>query len=124
VPLATGTSKWNKIEHRLFTFITMNWRGRPLVSHHVIVQLIAATTTKTGLTIRCELYQNARRPPRYFFPSHRMSGATNRKSKARQWLRGCAPLRTLPFEIIVWEGLKLPGKVAAAKQLALSVINL
>ena len=47
-----GTSKWNKIEHRLFSFITQNWRGKPLVSHQVIVNLIAATTTTTGLTVR------------------------------------------------------------------------
>jgi transposase len=53
--LPPGTSKWNKIEHRLFSFITTNWRGRPLVSHQVIVQLIGATTTKTGLEVRCEL---------------------------------------------------------------------
>ena len=45
-----GTSKWNKIEHRLFSAITMNWRGRPLTSHEVIVNTIAATTTGTGLT--------------------------------------------------------------------------
>src|SRR6266566_394745 len=56
--LPPGTSKWNKIEHRLFSFITGNWRGKPLVSHQVIVQLIAATTTKTGLKVRCELDQN------------------------------------------------------------------
>jgi hypothetical protein len=56
--LPPGTSKWNKIEHRLFSFITGNWRGKPLVSHHVIVQLIAATTTKAGLKVRCELDQN------------------------------------------------------------------
>jgi len=56
--LPPGTSKWNKIEHRLFSFITGNWRGKPLVSHQVIVQLIAATTTKTGLTVRCELDPN------------------------------------------------------------------
>ena len=56
--LPPGTSKWNKIEHRLFSFITRNWRGKPLVSHQVIVQLIAATTTKTGLKVRCELDQN------------------------------------------------------------------
>jgi transposase len=53
--LPPGTSKWNKIEHRLFSFITQNWRGRPLVSHQAIVQLIAATTTDTGLKVRCEL---------------------------------------------------------------------
>jgi hypothetical protein len=56
--LPPGTSKWNKIEHRLFSFITGNWRGKPLVSHQVIVQLIAATTTKAGLKVRCELDQN------------------------------------------------------------------
>jgi hypothetical protein len=47
-----GTSKWNKIEHRLFSFITQNWRGKPLVSHQAIVSLIASTTTRTGLTVR------------------------------------------------------------------------
>ncbi|RYF36529.1 MAG: ISAzo13 family transposase, partial [Cytophagaceae bacterium] len=43
------------VEHRLFSFITMNWKAKPLVSYRVIVELIAATTTKTGLTVRCEL---------------------------------------------------------------------
>ena len=47
-----GTSKWNRIEHRLFSHITMNWRGRPLTSHEVIVNTIAATTTRTGLRVR------------------------------------------------------------------------
>lgn len=50
-----GTSKWNKIEHRLFSFISMNTRGRPLTSHEVIVNLIAHTTTATGLKVRCQL---------------------------------------------------------------------
>jgi hypothetical protein len=50
-----GTSKWNKIEHRLFSFITQNWRGKPLVSHEVIVNLIAATTTRTGLRVQSQL---------------------------------------------------------------------
>jgi transposase len=50
-----GTSKWNKIEHRLFSFITQNWRGQPLISHAVIVNLIAATTTPTGLRVRARL---------------------------------------------------------------------
>ncbi|WP_405670351.1 MULTISPECIES: ISAzo13 family transposase [unclassified Streptomyces] len=53
--LPPGTSKWNRIEHRLFSHITMNWRGRPLTSHEVIVESIAATTTKTGLTVHAEL---------------------------------------------------------------------
>ena len=53
--LPPGTSKWNKIEHRLFAHISMNWRGRPLESHETVVQLIAATTTRTGLAVRAEL---------------------------------------------------------------------
>jgi Rhodopirellula transposase DDE domain len=53
--LPPGTSKWNKIEHRLFSHISMNWRGRPLTSHQVIVQTITATTTRTGLTVAAEL---------------------------------------------------------------------
>ena len=54
-----GTSKWNKIEHRLFSAITMNWRGRPLASHQIIVNTIAATTTATGLTVAAELDTSA-----------------------------------------------------------------
>ncbi len=53
-----GTSKWNKIEHRLFSFITQNWRGRPLVSHQAIVNLIASTTTSAGLTVQAALDTN------------------------------------------------------------------
>ena len=54
-----GTSKWNKIEHRLFSFITMNWRGRPLISHEVIVQLIANTKTRSGSKVRSEIDANS-----------------------------------------------------------------
>jgi hypothetical protein len=50
-----GTSKWNRIEHRLFAYITQNWRGKPLVSHKVIIQLIAATSTDQGLTVTCDI---------------------------------------------------------------------
>jgi len=50
-----GTSKWNKIEHRLFSFITINWRGKPLRSYQTVVKLIAGTTTRTGLNVQCEL---------------------------------------------------------------------
>jgi hypothetical protein len=50
-----GTSTWNKLEHRLFSFITKNWRGQPLVSHEVIVNLIAATTTRAGLRVQSQL---------------------------------------------------------------------
>ena len=53
------STQWNKIEHRLFSFITMNWKAQPLISYRVIVDLISATTTKTGLTVRCELDSNA-----------------------------------------------------------------
>jgi hypothetical protein len=53
-----GTSKWNKIEHRLFSFISQNWRGKPLVSHQVIIDLIAATTTTTGLTVKSKIDTN------------------------------------------------------------------
>jgi hypothetical protein len=56
--LPPGTSKWNKIEHRLFSFISINWRGKPLRSYRTIVQLIAATTTKAGLKVRAELDEN------------------------------------------------------------------
>ena len=52
------STQWNKIEHRLFCHITQNWRGRPLTSQSAVVELIAATTTKTGLTVRCELDAN------------------------------------------------------------------
>jgi Rhodopirellula transposase DDE domain len=57
--LPPGTSKWNKIEHRLFSFITQNWRAKPLVSYKVIVDLISATTTTAGLKVHCELDTNA-----------------------------------------------------------------
>lgn len=53
-----GTSKWNKIEHRLFSYISMNWRGQPLISHEVIVELIGATTTQSGLHVEAQLDTN------------------------------------------------------------------
>jgi transposase len=53
-----GTSKWNKIEHRLFSFISQNWRGKPLISHEVIINLIAATTTAAGLSVKSKLDTN------------------------------------------------------------------
>ena len=57
--LPPGTSKWNRIEHRMFSFISQNWRGKPLISHEVIVNLIAATTTRRGLRIRSALDTNS-----------------------------------------------------------------
>ena len=59
--LPPGTSKWNKIEHRLFAHISMHWRGRPLVSYEVVLQLISATTTRSGLRVQAEL-DSARYP--------------------------------------------------------------
>jgi len=50
-----GTSKWNKIEHRMFSFISLNWRGKPLISHEVVVNLIGNTTNQKGLRIQAEL---------------------------------------------------------------------
>jgi hypothetical protein len=64
-----GTSKWNKIEHRLFSFITKNWRGKPLISHQVIVNMISATTTKTGLRVRSRI------DPRQYMTGRRVSNA-------------------------------------------------
>ena len=58
MPFPPGTSKWNKIEHRMFCHITQNWRGRPLVSREVVVNFIGQTTTKQGLSIRSELDTN------------------------------------------------------------------
>ncbi len=57
--LPPGTSKWNKIEHRLFSYISMNWRGQPLISHEVIVNLIAGTTTRKGLKVHAELDESS-----------------------------------------------------------------
>jgi transposase len=65
--LPPGTSKWNKIEHRLFSFITQNWRGKPLLSHATIVKLIGATTTSTGLKVHCRLDRN-HYPPKIQVP--------------------------------------------------------
>jgi transposase len=56
--LPPGTSKWNKIEHRLFSYISQNWRGKPLISHQVIVNLISSTTTRKGLLVKCALDTN------------------------------------------------------------------
>lgn len=57
-----GTSKWNKIEHRMFSFISLNWRGRPLVDYQTVVSLIGATTTKTGLKVRATLDEREYEP--------------------------------------------------------------
>ncbi len=72
-----GTSKWNKIEHRLFSFISQNWRAKPLISYRVIVNLISATTTQTGLSVHCEL--DTRRYPQAIPVSDEEMAAINIK---------------------------------------------
>jgi hypothetical protein len=85
--LPPGTSKWNKIEHRLFSHISMNWRGRPLTSHEVIVETIAATTTSTGLTVRAEL-DRATYPTGVKIPDAQMKALENQRILARHDFHG------------------------------------
>ena len=75
-----GTSKWNKIEHRMFSYITKNWRGKPLESHEVIVNLIGNTTTKTGLRIQAALDSRIY-PTGSEVPDHIMEGLNMEKSE-------------------------------------------
>jgi hypothetical protein len=74
-----GTSKWNKIEHRLFSFISQNWPGKPLISHEVIINLIAATTSKTGLAVKSELDSNTY-PAGSRFPTSRWRNSDSRET--------------------------------------------
>ena len=94
--LPPGTSKWNKIEHRLFAFITQNWRGKPLVSHQVIVQLISATTTETGLKVCCEI--DANRYPKGIAVTHQEMQAVNlsRDDFLGEWNYTIAPNQQPP----------------------------
>jgi hypothetical protein len=75
--LPPGTSKWNKIEHRLFSFISQNWRGQPLLTHAAIVSLIAATRTKRGLKVRCVL--DTRKYPKGLKPTDAQMAAIHLK---------------------------------------------
>jgi hypothetical protein len=94
--LPPGTSKWNKIEHRLFSFITMNWRGKPLRSYRTIVQLIAATTTDAGLKVRAELDEN--KYPKAVKVSDAQLAAVNlsRHSFHGDWNYSIAPTKKNP----------------------------
>jgi hypothetical protein len=94
--LPPGTSKWNKIEHRLFSFITINWRGKPLRSYRTIIQLIAATTTETGLKVRAELDEN--RYPKGLRVSDDQLAAVNIFSHDfhGEWNYTIAPIRNQP----------------------------
>ena len=85
--LPPGTSKWNKVEHRLFSHISMNWRGRPLTSHEVIVETIAATTTNTGLTVHAEL-DRATYPTGVKIPDQEMKGLETTKILTRHDFHG------------------------------------
>jgi hypothetical protein len=94
--LPPGASKWNKIEHRLFSFITINWRGKPLRSYRTIVQLIAATTTDAGLRVRAELDEN--KYPKAVKVSDAQLAAVNlsRHSFHGDWNYTIAPSRARP----------------------------
>ena len=87
--LPPGTCKWNKAEHKLFSHISMNWRGRPLSSHEVIVNSIAATTTKTGLSVRAELdtgqYPTGVKIPDVEMTSLESSGTLSRHEWHPEW---------------------------------------
>jgi len=89
-----GTSKWNKIEHRLFSFISQNWRGKPLVSHEVIVNLIAATSTRTGLKVYARL--DERSYPRQLVVTDEQLAAVNLKGHEfhPEWNYTIAPTST------------------------------
>jgi len=75
-----GTSKWNKIEHRLFSFISQNWRAKPLISHEVIINLIAATSTRTGLKVYARLDERAY--PKKLLVTDEQLAATNLQGHA------------------------------------------
>jgi hypothetical protein len=91
-----GTSKWNRVEHRLFAFITQNWRGKPLISHQVIIQLIGATTTRTGLDVQCRLDEN--KYPKGIKVSDRELSAINLEHDSfhGEWNYTISPTRSKP----------------------------
>ncbi len=94
--LPPGTSKWNRIEHRLFAYISQNWRGKPLVSHQAIVQLIGATTTQTGLTVHCELDANRYRKGVKVTNAEMAALATERDPFHGEWNYTTSPNRQPP----------------------------
>jgi hypothetical protein len=93
--LPPGTSKWNKIEHRMFAHITQNWRGRPLVSHEVIVNLIAHTTTGAGLKIQAELDSSPYAPGRKITDDELASVQIERDAFHGEWTYTIAPRKRL-----------------------------
>ncbi len=111
-----GTSKWNKIEHRLFSFISMNRRGRPLADIRTIVELIAATTTRTGLTVQCAY------DPGWYPTGERVSDADFARIPIRrhQWGPARCPLPDhLPGEQLSAHGripVRAPGDLVSAER--------
>ena len=98
--LPPGTSKWNKIEHRLFSFISINWRGRPLTSHEVVVETIAATTTTTGLSVHADLdttsYPTGIKIPDRAMQALTDTGALTRHDFHGEWNYSLHPQQTNP----------------------------
>jgi len=110
--LPPGTSKWNKIEHRLFSFITKNWRGKPLVTHKAIVQLLSGTTTGNGLPMR------ATRSPRSTLPqsSRPRRDAPSEEGVPAPFIRRLRPPRSVSGRIGFQPGpLELNGVSEAAR---------
>jgi hypothetical protein len=98
--LPPGTSKWNKIEHRLFSYITQNWRGKPLVSYQTIVSLIAATRTRSGLTVQCELDDRTYPTGRKVTDAEFASINLKRDTFHGEWNYRIRP-RSRPFETVI-----------------------
>jgi transposase len=98
--LPPGTSEWNKIEHRLFSYITQNWRGKPLVSYEVIVRLIAATKTRNGLTVRCELDDRSYPTGRKVTDADLATVNLHRDEFHGEWNYRIRP-RSHPFETVI-----------------------
>ena len=96
-----GTSKWNKIEHRLFSAITLNWRGKPLVSHEAVVNLIGATTTKTGLKVRSELDTNRYPAGRRVSDNELAAINLQRSAFHGEWNYSLRPRTALPITEVV-----------------------
>ena len=98
--LPPGTSKWNKIEHRLFSYITQNWRGKPLVSYATIVSLIAATKTRSGLTVQCELDNRSYPTGRKVTKAELATVNLDRDEFHGDWNYRIRP-RSRPFETVI-----------------------
>lgn len=97
-----GTSKWNKIEHRMFSHISMNWRGRPLISHEVIVNLIANTTTQQGLTIKAAL-DTGRYPTGIKVTDHELDQVHLKKAKFHgEWNYTIMPTKAAKWLSYLW----------------------